>query len=269
MESGDQGGGILSSNASPGIYNNTLQNNSVAFAGSPAAYSGGGIYCFLGSPVIAGNVIGSNSAGSGGGIYTNGCNGVISGNYIIGNTARSNGGGICSRSRGTIINNFIYANSADVEGCGIYRDGDANITIANNTITYNTSTSGTSVWKGGGGISEAASWDFDPINLANNIIAYNRDGIYKNADYPWSWTLNQYKNCVYENRGTDNVLRNYVNLTSYGTNFSTNTMMSTSYPWRIITGSSCIDTADADYATEYDIEGQQRDSTPDVGCYEY
>ena len=260
----DHGGGIYISNASPVISSNTLKNNTAS------NHYGGGIYCFYGSPLICDNFIGgygsANVAYSGGGIMSNYSRAYISRNYIEYNVA-VNGGGIESLGWATIVNNFIYKNRADWQGCGISREGSGNATIANNTITSNTSTSGSLYWIGGGGI-YVSGYATDVITLANNIIATNRDGIYLDPS-SWACTVDQYKNCVYGNLGTDSVLRNYVNITNYGTNISSNPLMDTGLPWRIQSSSPCRNTANPSYAPSDDVEGGQRVSTPDIGCYEY
>ena len=261
----DHGGGIYCSNSSPVISRNTLKNNSVG------SYKyGGGIYCFDGSPLITGNWVGTynnpNHAYDGGGIMSNYSKASIYGNYVEYNTATS-GGGISSWGAATIVNNFIYKNTASQQGCGINRPGSGNALIANNTITYNTASGSLIEWAGGGGIYVYGGTS-DTVTLANNIVAYNKyDGIYR--DLYANLTLSMFKNCVYENRNSSNVLTPYVNITNYGTNFTTDPKLSTTFPWRIQTGSSCINTADTNYAPTDDIEGRQRGSSPDVGCYEY
>lgn len=121
-------------------------------------------------------------------------------------------------------------------------------------------------WIGGGGIYLIAGTT-DIVTLANNIVAYNRDGVYLSS--PGCCTLNQYRNCVYENRGIDSVLRNYVNITNYDTNISSNPVLDTALPWRIQSSSPCRNAGNPSYAPSTDIEGRQRDSSPDIGCYEY
>lgn len=120
----DDGGGIMSSHASPIISSNVLQNNTVGGGANPYYMYGGGIYCLFGSPLIYGNVISSNAAQRGGGIAVYQCNANVTGNYIIGNGPTKDGGGIYSRGPNNITNNFVYGNSADVQGCGIFREGD-------------------------------------------------------------------------------------------------------------------------------------------------
>ena len=149
---------------------------------------------------------------------------------------------------------------------GINRPGSGSALIANNTITYNTTSASLIYWFGGGGIYVTGNAT-DTVTLANNIVAYNKyDGIYRYQNYV---TISMYKNCVYENRDINNALANYINITSYGTNFAADPKLSTPYfAWQIQIGSSCINTADTNYAPNSDIEGRPR-NTPDVGCYEY
>jgi len=259
---GEHGGGICISNSSPVISHNVLQSNSVG-----GFRYGGALYCLYGSPLIAHNFFGGydkgNVAYEGGAIMSQYSAAYIADNFIEYNSAVY-GGGVSSWGSATIANNFVYSNHADWQGCGINRVGSGDALIANNTITYNTSTSG--YWIGGGGV-YVSGYTTDTVLLANNIIAYNRDGIYLNTS-TFTPTLGLFKNCVYENRGTDSVLRNYVNITDYGTDFSSNPIMDT-LPWRIQSSSPCRDAGNPSYAPSDDIEGRQRDGNPDVGCYEY
>lgn len=150
----DAGGGLYCFQSSPIISNCLIAYNS--------SYEGGGIYFKNSSPTITQNNILNNLAmiisGKGGGIYFEGTSSspLITLNNISYNSSHVSGGGIyCLQGgSGTIIsynnisNNFNYVNG----GAGITAQQFNNITINNNTILYNTSSSVGSSSSGGAGI---------------------------------------------------------------------------------------------------------------------
>jgi len=98
-----------------GTINSTFDNT---------VYWGGGIYCYLSSPTITGNIImanatpiGTNNAfGYGGGIGCLDCNAIITRNLIIGNVGYSGGGIMTYSGNPTIANNIISSNSVSLGG---------------------------------------------------------------------------------------------------------------------------------------------------------
>jgi hypothetical protein len=98
-----------------------------------------------------------------------------------------------------------------------------------------------------------------------SLVAHGADWMAR----PGTIKLNLYKNYLYEKRDNNNVLVNYVNITNYGTNISSNPLMNTGVPWRIQTSSPCRDAANPTYAPEDDIEGRPHNYTPNIGYCQY
>ena len=116
---------------------------------------GGGILVALSSPVIQNNVIynnactnlnGVNSTG-GGGLRIGDCYVRLYNNVIMNNTARYGGGVVLNYTGGELKNNVICANYGSFQygaGTGIWINGffSRQITVTNNTISGNSSTTG-------------------------------------------------------------------------------------------------------------------------------
>lgn len=139
--SSEKGGGIICSDASPVIANNTISSNS--------APSGGGIYCFRSAAIITNNLITQNSGASGGGIYCLDSSATIAHNIISRNRGATLpvgfglGGGIyCAVSSGissdivTLSHNLIAENSAE-SGGGVECNSAVRVDIFHNTIAHN------------------------------------------------------------------------------------------------------------------------------------
>ncbi len=94
----DDGGGILSYNASPIIQNNVIVSNVASI--STTSGTGGGVALFYASAtaVISGNQVVSNTAtgqfGYGGGLYVQDSDATVRGNVIMSNTSSYYGGGM-------------------------------------------------------------------------------------------------------------------------------------------------------------------------------
>lgn len=180
------GGGIACIHSSPTIINNIITKN--------GSWAGSGIYCDSSSAIITGNFIVYNIGGdcgggiactnnssltitdntisyndiytfSGGGIYCSYSSASISGNVIAFNSTHYSGAGIeCigdTSSVITITDNDINNNVSNL-GCGGIYIGSGNISIADNTIMYNS-----------GGYSGGIECNGDLISIVNNTISYN------------------------------------------------------------------------------------------------
>jgi parallel beta-helix repeat protein len=138
------GGGILVSNSSPTIRNNTITRN--------VATSGLGIAVQSGSPLIQRNTISDNSqfgsGGSGGGIFVGGdSTAKITGNTITRNALPNggDGGGIAlAAGSATVSANLITGNSVFNRGGGIAIFNFSTATIVNNVIADNSANDQTS-----------------------------------------------------------------------------------------------------------------------------
>jgi parallel beta-helix repeat protein len=162
--SGNTGGGIWCGRShSPLIKNNVIGSNIVQNVG-------GGIECYLSSPIIENNTIANNKAGQGAGIHVWFSSPAILHNTIVRNEVRFDpthtsysyvGGGIFIDhfSIASVKDNVIHANY----GGGIYLDSFSNALIAGNIITQNQA-------PGGGGIKMFL--DCYP-DIRNNVISGN------------------------------------------------------------------------------------------------
>jgi hypothetical protein len=213
---GFHGGGIKTVASAPIITNNTIFNNySNGLGGGISVW--GFHPTANQHPLITGNTIVENyafeDAGDGGGIGITYSNPTITKNVISRNYANQNGGAIAiyNGSSPTIVSNYILANSANVLDGGsscFYGGGGVFVAtgwdinceptspigshpkIANNIIAANGAyqgggvmliasyeevdlTNNTIASNSGAGI----EWQDSLINLSNNIIAYNSEGL--------------------------------------------------------------------------------------------
>lgn len=116
---------------------------------------GGGILVALSSPVIQNNIIYNNACTNltgvtstgGGGLRIGDCYVRLYNNIIMNNTARYGGGVVLNYTGGELKNNVICSNYGSFQygaGTGIWINGffSRQITVTNNTISNNSSTSG-------------------------------------------------------------------------------------------------------------------------------
>jgi len=180
-DNGIYGGGIFSYNASPLIKDNTI--NSCGYVTASSYSAGGGISCYLGNVVMAGNTITGCVAQSGGGIYLYQTTATLTGNTISGSQPHAayagtrNGGGLCSRnSTVTMSGNVIMGNTGFMNGGGIYfRLGSAS--LQGDTISLNSCSS-----KGGGVMTERAALDARHAVITGNSASLGSGGgIYHKA----------------------------------------------------------------------------------------
>jgi parallel beta-helix repeat protein len=179
---GDEDGSVIDLSLMPDDSITTIQGFTIE---NGYAWSGGGIYCVGGKPVITGNIITNNTCEwpsgertdicadgpppQGGGIYTSWSSAVITDNFITGNSAQNGGGIACfcdaANIATTIVNNTIISNAAN-NGGGVYMDCPFTMcTIRENTISYNTAYNG-------GGI--ACFYVFQPLlTIRKNEITHN------------------------------------------------------------------------------------------------
>jgi parallel beta-helix repeat protein len=165
----DYGGGVYVVNATATISNNRVFSNT--------ADGGGGLYLFNSDTTLSGNTVASNTAdGYGGGLSLRGSDATLSGNTVTSNTADGPGGGLyLIESGATLSGNTVISNTADDYGGGLYlRFSDA--TLSRNTVISNTVDG-----YGGGGLSLYRS----DATLTNNVVTDNDgSGLYIWASSP-------------------------------------------------------------------------------------
>jgi hypothetical protein len=131
-------GNIVINNGSSGIYcdvlsSPTISRNSISYNSTGDGDWGGGIWCFMSSPTITGNIIMGNSAYNGGAIYcSHGSQPVIRNNTMIYNTGFF-GGVLCLDASPTINSNIIAYSGRGVACLGV----SPNPSIAHNVLWKN------------------------------------------------------------------------------------------------------------------------------------
>ncbi|UCG55581.1 MAG: right-handed parallel beta-helix repeat-containing protein [Phycisphaerales bacterium] len=264
---------------------------------SVTLFMGAGIYCFLASPTITGNVISDNHGPTRmegdtpdwqvsygvaiGGVTVGGvaAGPVISRNTITHNTGYA-GAGIFLIGDVTIRDNLIYENSALVGGGVILAGGR----LINNTIVANDAS-----FAGGaqqaGNVYILYSPEFGQMSVVNNIIcnATSGGGIYWPSGYQEGW--------IRFNDVWGNVPGNYGGVNQEGTalvwdgpldatgtlgNISVNPMFvnPADDDYHLQTGSPCIAAGDPSYVPPIgvkDIDGEPRvyAQAIDIGADEY
>jgi hypothetical protein len=114
-----------------------------------AGTEGGGVQCYLSSPIITKNIISMNLASeSGGGIHCEYASPMISHNLITSNYSGTGGGIFCSGSSYPIIvNNTIGGNVAN-QGGGIYCSNGTSVLVYNTILWGNSASEGPQLWAG-------------------------------------------------------------------------------------------------------------------------
>jgi hypothetical protein len=136
-------------------------------------YWGGGVYCYLSSPTILGNIITGNSgpdgsvsdAGYGGGIACIESSATISRNLVTANNGYAGGGILSYVGIPRITSNLVFSNAAVVGGGVVLVNGGL---LINNTLVKNGAQFAGNVY--------ATSDTSDPCRLTNNIICSATSG---------------------------------------------------------------------------------------------
>jgi parallel beta-helix repeat protein len=246
------GGGIKCRfNSSPTITNSTISNNSTGLGA-------GGIECYKhSSPTITNCIISNNSVDNGvGGILCSDNSSATITNCTISNNSSNigYGGGIkCyDNSSATITNSTISNNT---EGSGILCRLNSSATITNSTISNNSNI------VGAGGIWCQDSSSFVVVNtiLWGNVTGLGAyeigvdktssiDITYSDIQRGWEGEGNINADPLFvDDTNEDIILRNY----------------------HLTADSPCIDAGTSVGAPADDIDGDTRDSNPDIGSDEY
>ncbi|HEY3268303.1 MAG TPA: right-handed parallel beta-helix repeat-containing protein [Armatimonadota bacterium] len=254
-------GAIQSEGANLAISGNVIAGNDIDHKNNNSY--GGGIYCNEGRVAIRNNTIVGNRAANGAAIFSSGAALTVTGNIIRGNHGArqymSRGSGICvyfTEQPVVIADNIIDANDLDGIGGGIYCSSSS-ATVTGNTIVGNAAT-----WPG------AAIHVLGSATIANNIVAFNTDGIALNQG---ASTLGH--NDVYGNVGP--AYPDAADPTGTNGNISADPLFinTSTGNYRLQAGSPCKDTGNDAFATpgETDVAGHPRVSGAhtDMGAYEY
>lgn len=157
------GGGVFASQATVTITDTTFEANH-------ASYGGGGVAGdYQARLSITGSTVSGNSTGGRGGGLLGGASLIVAESLITGNVSLEDGGGVANNDSLTIRDSTISDNRSDALGGGIDHGGfiDSSFpgspaTIANSTITGNTSS-------GGGG----GSFFGSTLSITNSTITGN------------------------------------------------------------------------------------------------
>jgi len=280
-EATEGSGGVIAYAGSAG-HSLTITDSIIRDNIGTGSGTGGGVGASANDLTISDSIISGNTAGTGGGIYFNGDGNDLSvtDSFVTGNTALGGGGGIsmyrADGASNTITNCLIADNTAvaagAVNGGGGLKTRNSDVTLTNVTMADNTSTNG----------------DGDEINLyldsnvdiENSIIwrSSNSDMIadYYNASYPNTLDID-YSNTAYDTSDLTNTTvtdTNQIGTAGTGEDPDYNKDQGTpdagKDDYYIVTGSPCIDEADATNAPADDIVEVSRPqgSADDMGAYE-
>jgi parallel beta-helix repeat protein len=258
-----------------------LSGNTI-FSNTAEHYEGGGLYLSFSDAMFNGNTVSSNTAnGSGGGLFLEGSDATLSGNTVTSNTADWGGGGLVlyhsdatlngnaitfnsggqdvggglwlHTSDATLINNIVTDNQADLAGSGLYIMCSSP-RLVHTTIARN-------VDGDGSGVYVTMRWCATPsaIVLTNTILVSHSVGISVTAGN--TATL---ESTLWHGNGADTGGAGTI-VTS---NDYTGAPAFAADGYHLTASSAAIDKGvDAGVAT--DIDGQIRDSQPDIGADEY
>jgi parallel beta-helix repeat protein len=273
----DDGGGLFLED-SDATLSATLSGNTVI--SNTADRSGGGL-CLYGDATLSGNTFASNTAGDCGGLYLYDSDGTLSGNTVISNTAGW-GGGLCLYGDAMLSGNTFAFNTADRSGGGLSLSGDA--TLSGNTIISNIANDD------GGGLYLGES----DATLTNTVVTDNQantagSGLYIHNSSPRLLHTTIARNSGGDGSGvhvaagsvalTNTILVSHtVGITVAAGN--TATLESTLWygnatdwalfdadGYHLMEGSEAIDKG-VDAGVMTDIDGDSRDSPPDLGADE-
>jgi parallel beta-helix repeat protein len=271
----DVGGGVYVINATVIISNNRMFSNTAQYGGglylhdsdvtlsgntvtdNTVSERGGGLYLWSSDATLSGNAVMSNTTGySGGGLFLQfSDNATLSGNAVISNTAQVGGGLYLWGSDATLTNNVVADNQATSSGSGL-EIRDSSPSLLHTTIARNSGSSGVCVM--------SRSGDYGTVALTNTILVStilvsDRIGIDVTAGNTATLESTLWYGNVTDWDGAGTIVT--------GTHNYWGDPLFDADGYHLMEGSAAIDKGvDAGVAT--DIDGDSRDSTPDLGADE-
>ncbi len=267
----DVGGGVYVINATVIISNNRMFSNTAQYGGglylhdSDATLSGntvtantanergGGLYLWSSDATLSGNTVMSNTTGySGGGLFLQfSDNAALSGNAVISNTAQVGGGLYLWGSDATLTNNVVADNQATSSGSGLYIR-DSSPSLLHTTIARNSGGSGVFV--------TSLSGDYGTVALTNTILVSHTVGITVTAGNTATLESTLWHGNATDWGGAGTIVT--------GTHNYWGDPLFDADGYHLMEGSAAIDEG-VDAGVTTDIDGDPRDSTPDLGADEF
>lgn len=242
-----------------GIYNNGGAITDCSVHHCSATYDGGGIY---NSGRVYDTSLFNNTSSSGAGVYSS--FGSVYRLRAYNNTATDSGGGIYIY-QGEVENCLVYNNTVDDgSGGGIYALSGTN--VWNCTFIDNTASVGPAV-RVGMNITNCIAVDIDPTDPGlPPFYYYDPDGgAIQNCSW-WDLYINSTPPATSSTHKQADANGNMEEDPLFVSLQSTDP---TAWDLHLKEGSPCINAGKSDGAPEFDIEGNARGTTPDMGVFEY
>ena len=198
----------ISNTTSSSVLNGFTITGGNADSFSSNRNSGGGIYGYQSSAVLANLVVANNSANFGGGIYLGDGQNQLTNISLIDNYARDNGGGLYNNSTSPIINNVTFGgNIAADDGGAIYNYRDSSPKITEVNFLNNTADRGGAIYNGFSSTSVIDRAIFkDNIAVVAGGGIYNGDRASTTANSLFVGNISPYGAGVYNNSTNSRVI---------------------------------------------------------------
>jgi parallel beta-helix repeat protein len=225
--------------------------------------SGGGLYLLdvNRAATISGNTVISNTANRGGGLFLDThSDATLSGNTVSGNTASGTyglGGGLylAHYSDPTLTNNVVADNQANTAGSGLYIVEGSSPRLLHTTIARNSEGDGIGVY-----VTNSES-DYSTVALTNTILVSHTVGITVTAGSTATLESTLWHGNTSTDWGGEGTIVT-------GTHNYGGDPLFDADGYHLMDGSAAIDKG-VDAGVTTDIDGDSRDSTPDLGADEF
>jgi hypothetical protein len=260
------GGGLYSIGA-PTIERSSITGNTAESGGAGGVLlaGGGGAAQALGAAKFSANVVSHNTACYAGGVDLVLSTALLTANTIHNNTAKTCGsisdsgigGGLLidQESNAMLINNLIFDNQADASGSGLYISGSSP-RLLHSTIASNSGGDGSGIYV------VDRFGIFSSLSLTNTILVSHTIGITVAANNTATLESTLWFDNVADWDGAGTIItgtRNYAGLPAFVNPDQGN--------YHLSMGSAAIDKG-VDAGVTMDIDGDSRDSEPDLGVDE-